>query len=182
MIRWLPPRRTATNPFRSRIRQTSLPERTRSYPTETSTCVTKISLRERRATSDGSAASKNRESASAKFALASSIEEPWLAMSSSGQSDTNPSSFRSIMAVKRRGCVMIRVYTNSFDRISRRLGQLQDAGRDYPPQVGRALSGSLATVTASEGAALDPQNLAVLSFPIASASQTELPRHVLRDV
>jgi hypothetical protein len=33
-------------------------------------------------------------------------------MSNSGQRDTNPSSSRSIMAVKRRGCVTTRVYTN----------------------------------------------------------------------
>jgi hypothetical protein len=32
MIRWLPRWRTATNPFRSRIRQTSSPDRTRSLP------------------------------------------------------------------------------------------------------------------------------------------------------
>ncbi len=87
-----------------------------AYPTRTSTWVTKTSLRKRRATSDGSAASKNRESASTKFALASSIEEPWLAISNSGQRDTKPSSSRSMMAVRRRGWVMIRVYNSELSR------------------------------------------------------------------
>lgn len=80
------------------------------YPTGTSTCVTKISLWNRRLTSDGSAVSKNRVSASTRFSRASSTDDPWLAMSSPGHNETNPSSSRPMMAVKRSGCGMIRVY------------------------------------------------------------------------
>jgi len=89
------------------------PKELEAYPTGTSTCVTNTSLRNRGRTSDRSAVSKKRERASTRFALASSIEDPWLAMSSSGHSDTNPSSSRSMIAVKRGDCVMIRVYNRS---------------------------------------------------------------------
>ena len=73
-----------------------------AYPIGTSTWATKKSSRIRREISDGSAASKNRDSASIKLAQASSIDTGWLAMSSLGHGATNPSSSRSIIAVIRR--------------------------------------------------------------------------------
>lgn len=90
------------------------PKELGAYPTGTSTCVTKTSLRNRRFNSDGSAVSKNRVSASTRFVRASSIDEPWLAISSSGHSATNPSSSRSMIAVKRCDCTMVQVYTRSL--------------------------------------------------------------------
>ena len=59
-----------------------------AYPTGTSTCVISTSLWVRRETSIGSATSKNSVKAPMRFARASSIEDPWLAISSSGQSAT----------------------------------------------------------------------------------------------
>jgi hypothetical protein len=70
---------------------------------------------DRRASSDGSAVSKNNVSASTMFARASSIDEPWLAMSNSGQSATKPSSSRLMIAVTRSACFMVRVYNRSVN-------------------------------------------------------------------
>lgn len=72
-----------------------------SYPTGTSTCVTKTSWCNLRETFSSSAISKNSVSASTRFARASSTDHPWLAMSNSGHSATNPSSSRSMIAVSR---------------------------------------------------------------------------------
>ena len=100
IMRWLPCCRTAMNPCCSRILQTSMPERTRTDPTGTSTCVTKTSLRNLRTTSDCDAVAKNSVSASTRLARASSMVAPWLAMSNSGHRETKPSSSRSMMAVR----------------------------------------------------------------------------------
>ena len=106
----------AANPCCSRIRQTSEPERTRSLPNRHLRLSDKTSSWRRRATSKGEAVSKNNSSASIKLIRASSIEAPWLATSYSGHNATNPSSSRSIIAVKRCAAFTNRVYTSSGGR------------------------------------------------------------------
>ena len=109
----LPRCRTGTNPFCSRIRQTSDPG-TRSLPNRY------LDLRDENFAAEAptdfgrSAVSKNRVSASIRLVRASSIDEPWLAISSSGHSATNPSSSRSMIAVTRCDCTMLRVYNTSL--------------------------------------------------------------------
>lgn len=101
MIEWLPRWRTATNPCCSRIRQTSEPDRTRSLPNG------HLNLRDEDLSVQpacyfrwGSGLKKSVR-ASMRLARASSIVEPWLAMSSSGHNETKPSSSRSMIAVIR---------------------------------------------------------------------------------
>jgi L,D-peptidoglycan transpeptidase YkuD (ErfK/YbiS/YcfS/YnhG family) len=75
-----------------------------------------ISECKRCAISGVEAVSKNSVSASIKFARASSIVEPWLAMSNSGHRDTYPSSSRSMMAVSRFICSMTSSVVQELDR------------------------------------------------------------------
>jgi hypothetical protein len=112
MILWLPCCRTSTNPFSSRIRQTSKPEMTRSLPNR------HLNLRDKNLAVE----------APGNFGCVRSLEEQskrpdqvrlglfnrrtWLAISSSGQSETKPSSSRSMIAVKRICRAMIRVYNS----------------------------------------------------------------------
>lgn len=96
--------------------------------------LTNSSLRKRRSTSEGSAVSKNKVSASIRLARASSIDVPRLAMSRAGQSATKPSSSRSMIAVSRRGCFMIQVLDKNPippDQSSRgTFGVLRDANQE----------------------------------------------------
>ncbi len=101
------------------MRQSPSPKELGAYPTGTSTSVTNISLRKHRLISEGAAVSKNSVSASMRFARASSIDPPSLAMSNSGHNATKPSS--SPIAVKR--CAgfttrLLSVYVDGTDRRS----------------------------------------------------------------
>jgi hypothetical protein len=117
MTRWLPRWRTATNPFCSRIRQTSDPERTRSLPNRD----LNLSHENLAARAPGDfgrgGVSKNSVSASMRLARASSMDASWLAMSNSGHNATKTSSSRSIIAVKRCAGIMIRVYPVPYERV-----------------------------------------------------------------
>jgi hypothetical protein len=110
MMRWLPLWRTAANPFRSRT-PANLGPRKDAKPTlqgpasRRSHCGNAAQLQMGRL-------SRRTKTVPLSDSRASSIVEPWLATSSSGQRDTNPSSSRSIMAVRRREWFIISVYNS----------------------------------------------------------------------
>lgn len=121
------PARTDRKPCCSRIRQISAPDRDRSLPNRHLNLRHKhiavipprhlgwvCGLEEQRQCFD-------------EVGPGLTIDAPWLAISSSGHNDTNPSSSRSIMAVRRCVRCMIRVYTLPPGRVV----AVSDFGRVY---------------------------------------------------